>query len=461
MAISCNKEEVAIKETNLEQKEKNYLTNGFLGEEENEVIDVYDLMVAHFENTRTSDLSMYLHGEEENELVAQIIELCEDFGENTTFASSLDNLASEYEIDTDLITELNLFNVGLINKIHEDVYSVADYYITELSKDRSLNHNDNYILQQVIKGSHGVWHVILKDLGILPNDGINTRDDDPLCIELVESLGDRMDLINAGIAIGAISGTAIGAFVGGPIGALAGSGIGALVGGIAGWFKGDSIKDRQYDQCEDCIPPTSLFTVSQSGCSLNFSCAPVGTGSNVTSLFWSSAQTIPTTVIGTRSQNQIFQHILGSGPVTMNVTASCVIDGNPVTLTRIVLLGDIEQQQLNVPSNAFFMVGNDAININVENGQVGSPVTETYQYRGLAVEDPGTYDYEFLSITNGTVVSSTSSSITVRWYPEDPDYFVLQGFVWGELTFRVTNNCTGGESKIINLNTMIYAGEPV
>ena len=63
------------------------------------------------------------------------------------------------------------------------------------------------------------------------------------------------------------------------------------------------------------------------------------------------------------------------------------------------------------------------------------------------------------SITNGVIVSQTSTSITIRWQPTNWQQFVQKLYAEGSLTFSVTNNCPGGQTNNHDLIVFMYGGD--
>jgi hypothetical protein len=419
-----------------------------------------DIIRDHFHNNKASDPLLLLPEEYREEFNTRLNYLTDNYSDDLEFSSVLEKLRNEYGMTEAVSIELQLFHDGLIAALEEDAHSVHNYYNIELQKNRNLSTLDSYLVSNIIEASQALWDVTCIHLGIANEFQIMTREDrEPLCDPLIDDLRTQLIHINAGVGSGAYLGGLIGGILGGPVGAGVGTIIGAVGGGILGWFSSDATLDRLYAACERCLPPTSL-SVTTSDCSLTADFTPVGAGISVTSLLWESEQTIPMSATGSRTQTQTFSQIPSSGPIEFRITSTCMFDGNPITLFRDLSGGNIEGQLLDVPYNAFYVTGNDALKIPITNGIVGAAVTETYQYSGLALDNSGDYSFEFLgSVVNGTVVSTSSNSITIRWFPANINDYILNKFAWGSFRFRVTNNCPGGESKIFTFTALINGDE--
>ncbi|MFT6336885.1 MAG: hypothetical protein ACJATI_003646 [Halioglobus sp.] len=422
-----------------------------------------DIIRDHFHNNKESDPLLMLPEEYREEFSSRLNYFTDNFNEELEFSSILEKVENKYCITKDVNTELQLFYNGLIASIEDDAYSVYSYYNKEVAKNRNLSPLESFQVTTVIKISQALWDVTCIQFGIANSLQINTRGDrDPLCDEVVDALRNHTISTIGGVIGGVSAGGLIGGAIGGPIGAGVGTVVGGIVGGIIGWKNAWSRRgsiDRLYAECEKCLPPTSIDVVTAE-CSLTADFTPVGAGSMVTSLLWESDQTTPSSATGSRTQTQTFSHIPGSGTISFKITSTCMFDGNSIMLDGNLSAGNIENRVVSVPYNAFYVVGNDAIKIPITNGQVGSPVTETYQYSGLAIDNPDDYSFEFLgNVVNGSVVSTTSNSITIRWYPSNLNDYILSQFVWGSFKFRVTNNCPGGQSKVITLTSLINGSE--
>ncbi|MFT6336884.1 MAG: hypothetical protein ACI86M_003854 [Saprospiraceae bacterium] len=419
-----------------------------------------DIIRDHFNNNKTSDPLLLLPEEYREEFNNRLNYLTDNFSEDLEFSSVLEMLEVKYVISESARNELQFFYDGLIIALEEDAHSVFDYYKVELNRNRMLSPLESYQVTTIIEVSQALWDVTCIHLGIANDFQVVTRGDrEPLCDELIDDLKIQLTHTLGVAALGLVGGAAYGGYVAGPAGVLVGGLIGSVVGAIGGWFDGKSRLDFLYEECEKCLPPT-LIDISTAECSLAADFTPVGAGSMVTSLLWESNQTIPASATGSRTQTQTFSHIPGSGPISFKVTSTCIFDGNPIRLDNNLSGGNIESRVASVPYNAFYVVGNDAIKIPIVNGQIGSPVTETYKYSGLAINNPDDYSYEFLgNVVNGSVVSSTSNSITIRWYPSNLNDYILSQFVWGTFKFRVTNNCPGGQSKVFTFTSLINGSE--
>ena len=460
LTISCGKEDIipTISEVTDTTTASNATNTGG----EDHVIDAYDIIVDHFSNNRDAMPSSILPEVGRDEFVVKVLEVCENFKSDLEVSEVLATLVSEYDMSVELQDHINLFHNGLINQLHANAYNDEQYYLSELDKERGLNNGDSYLMHQIIRGSQGAWQVIMSDLGIKSSLGIVSRNDrDPLCDALIDDLSIRLAFISAGLASGAKLGADIGGIVGGPVGAVVGGVIGAVGGAILGWFSGGDVLDREYAQCEACLPPTSIIR-DVADCNLTADFTPIGAGSNVTQLTWSSEQTIPPSATGARDETQTFTHIAGSGPITFTIDAECVFNDEDIVLSRDLPGGNIEALTLSVPSNAFYLTGDDMIFIYVGGGPVGGPVTVTYQYNGLALDNTGDYTFQQVGdVQNGTVVSETSNSITIRWYPTNIQEFEETLTAQGRIRYRVTNTCPDGESKIVSFGVLITGDDAV
>lgn len=427
---------------------------------DSEATSAGDIIRDHFHNNKASDPLLLLPEEYREEFSARLNYLTDNYSDDLEFSSVLEKLRNEYGMTEAVSTELQLFHNGLIAALEEDAHSVHNYYNIELQKNRNLSTLDSYLVSNIIEASQALWDVTCIHLGIANEFQLMTREDrEPLCDPLIDDLTTQLIHINAGVTSGAKLGGAIGGIIGGPVGSGVGTLIGAIGGGVLGWFSSDATLDRLYAACERCLPPTSL-SITTDDCSLTADFTPVGAGTSVTLLLWESDQTMPNSATGSRTQTQTFTHLPGSGTIKFDITSTCMFDGNAITLSRPLSGGNIERRLLNVPYNAFYVVGNDAIKIPITNGVVGAAVTETYQYRGLALDNPDDYSYELLGgVINGSVVSSTSNSITIRWFPSNLSAYISSQFVWGSFRYRVTNNCPGGESKIFTFTALINGSE--
>jgi len=460
LAFSCGKEDIVP--TKSEVPETATTTNVNSTESEDNIIDAYDIIVDHFSNNRNAVPSSVLPEVGRDEFVAKILEVCENFKTGLEVSAVLTKLVSEYGMSVELQEQINLFHNGLLDQLNADAYDVEEYYLTELDKKRGLNHADSYLIYQMIRVSQGAWQIIMTDLGIQSRLGIVSRNDrDPLCQDLIDDLNIKLIHIGAGASAGGYLGGQIGGAIAGPLGAGVGSVIGFVGGAILGWFSGDATLDRKYARCEECLPPTSILR-DVADCSLTADFTPIGAGSNVTQLTWSSNQTVPPSATGARDETQTFTHIAGSGPITFRIDAECVFEGDDIVLSRDLPGGNIEGLTLSVPSNAFYLTGDDMVFIYTGGGPVGGPVTVTYQYNGLALDNSGDYTFQQIGgVQNGTIVSTTSSSITIRWYPTNLQEFEETQTAQGRVRYRVTNTCPGGESKIVSFGVLITGDDAV
>lgn len=419
-----------------------------------------DIIRDHFQNNKESDPLTLIPEDSREEFRRMLSNFTIDLNDNSEFSDILLKLRNEYGMNEAVSKELELFHKGLIMALKEDAHSVFNYYKNELQKNRKLTPLQLYQVITIIEASQALWDVTCIHIGIANDFQSMTRDErNPLCDELIDDLEIQLTHTLGVAAFGLVGGAAYGGYVAGPAGVLVGGLIGSVVGGIGGWFDGKNRLDFLYEECEKCLPPNSIDVTTEE-CSLTADFTPIGAGSMVTSLLWESDQTIPSSATGSRTQTQSFSHIAGSGPIKFKITAKCRHEGESILLFKDLDGGNIESQVVSVPYNAFYVVGNDAIKIPIVNGQVGGPVTETYQFSGLAIDDPDNYSYEVLgNVANGSIVSSTSNTITIRWYPSNIDEYLLSEYVWGSLRFKVTNNCSGGESKVFIFNPIIYGHE--
>lgn len=458
-AFSCGKEDTTLTIS----EETDFATSNATSTETPEnIIDAYDLITDHFSNNRDAIPSSILPVARREKFVAEVLNICENFKSDLVIADVLNTLVNNYDMSKELAHQLNQFHDGLINQLRTNAYDVEKYYLAELDKERALNSADSYIIFQTIRASQGAWKVIMSDLGIESSLGIVSRNDrDPLCQPLIDDLNIKLIHIGAGATSGAFLGSTIGGILGGSIGSGIGAVVGAVGGAILGWFSSDATLDRKYAECEKCLPPMSVLQ-DITDCSLTADFTPIGAGSNVTQLTWSSEQTIPSTATGARDETQTFTHIAGSGPITFTIDAECVFEGQDIVLSDDLSGGNIEELTLSVPNNAFFLTGDDMVFIYGGGGPVGGPVTVTYHFNGLAIDNPGDFTFQQVGgVQNGTIVSTTPSSITIRWYPSNLQEFEQTLTAQGRISYRVTNTCPDGESRILTFGVLITGDDAV
>lgn len=382
---------------------------------------------------------------------------------NNTYEEILSDFVSKGLISN----ELKSYKIILYNDLFNGIPDVKRYLESKFVNIDQLNlsQDEKYNFKtEVTLLKYAYQYISEIDQRSIDSLRINLRDTGDDCdIDWEKYLNSLRNYVLWGSGVGAAIGSIIPGFgtgLGGGIGAIVGLGFGLMI----EWDETD--QDIRF--CEKCIPaglshrlvdncnPSAFFVAKAGSAAYKFN--------------WSIVNGVPTSATTVPGQELLITQTNQNAPLSIVITSFCHYDEDTdLQLSKPFGPYNLFNEQVKVPESALFFIGQDyfifnpgpTANQNFETYNVSA--TSNYILSGVAIDNPGKFTIsDVLYSQNASYVSLEGNSLRVNWKVDSDhwDEFVgydagLGGQTEGIITLKVTNNCSGGESKLFNLKVTI------